>query len=62
MLKSIKGKLGYILKVIKKIARWHHKAEILKRNIKTNISPLLLLLWECLGCQKKQYDPLKYTL
>jgi hypothetical protein len=58
----MKGKLGYILKIMKKNARWRHKSEISKRNIKTNISPLLFLLWGCLGCQEKQYDPLKFTL
>ena len=62
MLKPMKGKLGYILKIIKKIARWRHKSEISKRNLKTNISPLLFLLWGHLGRQKKQYDPLKFTL
>jgi hypothetical protein len=58
----MKGKLSYVLKLIKKNARWRHKSEISKRNLKTNISPLLLLLWGCLGCQKKQYDPFKFTL
>jgi hypothetical protein len=62
MLKPMKGKLGYILKIIIKNARWRHMLEISKRNLKTNISPLLLLLWGCLGFQKKQYDPLKFTL
>jgi hypothetical protein len=60
MLKPMKGKLGYILKIMKKNARWRHKSEISKRNLKTNISPLSLLLWECLWCQKKQY--IKFTL
>jgi hypothetical protein len=48
--------------MIIKIARWRHKSKISKRNLKNNISPLLLLLWRCLGCQKKQYDLLKFTL
>ena len=43
-LKPIKGTLGFILKILKKIARWRHKSEISKRNVKTMISPLLFRL------------------
>ena len=57
----MRGKLGYILK-IKKNARWRHKSEIKKRNQKTIISLLLILLWERFVRQKKQYDPIKFTL
>ena len=42
--KPIKGKLGFILEIMKKIARWRHKSEISKRNVKTMISPLLFRL------------------
>ena len=59
-LNPIKGKLGFILEITKKIASWRHKLEISKRNIKIMISPLLFHLWGWLGCQKKQYDPLKF--
>jgi hypothetical protein len=41
MLKPMKGKLGYISKIIKIIARWRHKSKISKRNIKTNISYII---------------------
>ena len=34
-LKPIKGILGFILEIMKKIARWRHKSEISKRNVKT---------------------------
>ena len=60
-LKPIKGTLGFILEIMKKIARWRHKSEISKRNVKTMISPLLFRLYRWLGCQKKQYDPLKFS-
>jgi hypothetical protein len=60
--KTNEGEIGLYFENNKKNARWRHKSEIKKRNLKTNISPLLLLLWGCLGCQKKQYDPLKFTL
>ena len=43
-LKPIRGTLGFILKMLKKIARWRHKSEISKRNVKTMMSPLLLHL------------------
>ena len=43
-LKPIKGTLGFILETMKKIARWRHKSEISKRNVKTMISPLLFRL------------------
>ena len=43
-LKPIKGTLGIILKMLKKIARWRHKSEISKRNVKTMIYPLLFRL------------------
>ena len=43
-LKPIKETLGFILKIMKKIARWRHKSEISKRNVKTMISPLLFRL------------------
>ena len=43
-LKPIKGKLGFILEIMKKIARWRHKSEISKRNVKTMISPLIFHL------------------
>ena len=33
-LKPIKGTLGFILEIMKKIARWRHKSEISKRNLK----------------------------
>ena len=59
-LKPIKGTLGFILKMLKKIGRWRHKSEISKRNVKTMISPLLFCLLRWLGCQKKQYDQLKF--
>ena len=59
-LKPIKGKLGFILEIMKKIARWRHKSEISKRNVKTMISPLLFCLLGWLGFQKKQFDPLKF--
>ena len=39
-LKPIKGKLGFSLEIMKKIARWPHKLEISKRNVKTMITPL----------------------
>jgi hypothetical protein len=42
--KPIKGTLGFILEIMKKIARWRHKSEISKRNVKTMISPLLFRL------------------
>ena len=57
----MRRKLGYFLK-IKKIARWRHKSEIKKINQKTIISSLLILLWERFVRQKKQYDPIKFTL
>ena len=44
ILKPIKGKLGFILKIMKKIARWRHKSKISKRNVKFMISPLLFRL------------------
>jgi hypothetical protein len=43
-LKPIKGTLGFILEIMKKIARWRHKSLISKRNVKTMISPLLFCL------------------
>jgi hypothetical protein len=43
-LKPIKGTLGFILEIMKKNARWRHKSEIHKRNLKTMISPLLFCL------------------
>ena len=43
-LKPIKGKLDFLLEIMKKIARWRHKSEISKRNVKTMISPLLFRL------------------
>ena len=58
----MKETLGYIFKTIQKNARWRHKSEISKINLKTNISPLLFLLWGLLGCQNKQYDPPKFSL
>ena len=42
--KLIKGTLGLILEIMKKIARWRHKSEISKRNVKTMISALLFHL------------------
>ena len=42
--KLIKGTLGFILEIMKKIARWRHKSEISKRNVKIMISPLLFRL------------------
>jgi hypothetical protein len=43
-LKPKKGKLGFILKIMEKIARWRYKSEISKRNVKALISPLLVFL------------------
>ena len=43
-LKPIKGTLGFILEMLKKIARWRHKSEISKRNVKILTSPLLFHL------------------
>jgi hypothetical protein len=43
-LKPIKGTLDFILEIMKKNARWRHKSEISKRNVKTMISPLLFRL------------------
>ena len=60
LLKPIKGTLGFILEIMKKIARWRQKSEISKRYVKTMISLLSLHLQRWLGCQKKQYDPLQY--
>ena len=37
LLKPIKRKLGLILEIMKKIARWRHKSEISKRSVKTMI-------------------------
>ena len=58
LLKPIKGKWRFILEIIKKIARWHHKSNISKRTVKTMIFLLLLRLWGCLGWQNNQHDPL----
>ena len=44
LLKPIKRNLGLILETMKKFARWHHKSDISKRNVKTIISPLLFRL------------------
>ena len=41
--KPIEGTLGFILEIMKKIARWHHKSEISKRKIKTMISTIIFL-------------------
>ena len=54
-LKPIKGTLGIILKMLKKIARWRHKSEISKRNVKTMISPLLFRL-HCLTLTIPKFD------
>ena len=43
-LKPIKGTLVFILEKLKKIARWRHKSEISKKDVKTMISPLLFRL------------------
>ena len=40
LLKPIKGTLGFILEIMKKIARWRQKSEISKRYVKTMISLL----------------------
>ena len=61
-IKSLQGKLVFILKIMKKIAKWRNKSEISKQNVKTMKSPLLFHLWENLGCEKKQYDPLTFIL
>jgi hypothetical protein len=42
--KPIEGTLGFTLKIMKKNARWRHKSEISKRNVKTMISLLLFRL------------------
>ena len=59
----MKGKLGFILEIMKKIARWWHKSEISKKKCKTHsfstIIPPLGMSWVC---QKKQYDQLKFIL
>ena len=53
-LEVIKETLGFILKIMKKIARWRHNQKISIKSMKTEISPLFLHFWSQLGYQKKQ--------
>ena len=50
----LKQMIGLYFENVKKNARWRHRSKILKRNLKTNISLLLFLLWGRLGRQKEQ--------
>ena len=54
ILEVIKETLGFILKIMKKIARWRHNQKISIKSMKTKISPLFLHFWSRLGYQKKQ--------
>ena len=53
-LEVIKETLGFILKIMKKIARWRHNQKISIKSMKTSISPLFLHFWGQHGYQKKQ--------
>ena len=54
ILEVIKETLGFILKIRKKIARWHHSQKISIKSMKTTISQLFLHFWSQHGYQKKQ--------
>ena len=47
---------------IEKSARWRHLHKIIKTNLKTHISPLLMRPQGSQGCQKIRQDPLKMPL
>ena len=53
-LEMIKETLGFILNIMKKIARWRHDQKISIKSMKTAISPLFLHFWSQHGYQKKQ--------
>ena len=53
-LEVTKETLGFILKIMKKIARWRHNQKISIKSMKTVISPLFLHFWSQHGYQKKQ--------
>ena len=54
ILEVIKETLGFILKIMKKIARWRHNQKISIKSMKTTISQLFLHFWSQHGYQKKQ--------
>jgi hypothetical protein len=45
-----------------KSARWHHHHKIIKTNLKTLVSPLLIHPQESQGCQKMRQEPLNMPL
>ena len=70
ILEVIKETLGFILKIMKKIARWRHDQKISIKSMKTVISPLFLHFWYQHEYQKKQkhqiiqifwFDPLLFN-
>ena len=56
IVKSIKVTLGFISKVMKKVARWRHCWNIWHLIVKTKISPLVVRYQGCNGCQKNQQN------
>ena len=56
IVKSIEVTSGFISKVMKKIARWHHHWNIWHLIVKTKISPLVVRYQGSNGCQKNRQD------
>jgi hypothetical protein len=56
VVKPIKVTSGFILKLMKKIARWRRCWNIWHSSLKTKISPLVVRCQDSNGCQKKQQD------
>jgi hypothetical protein len=56
VVKPIKVTSGFILKLMKKIARWRRCWNIWHLSLKTKISPLVVRYQESNGCQKNWQD------
>ena len=56
VVKPIKVTSGFILKLMKKIARWRRCWNIWHSSLKTKISPLVVRYQDSNGCQKNQQD------
>jgi len=57
-----KAGIGQHFHKSEKSARWCHRHKIIKTNLKTHISPLLMRPQGSQGCQKIRQDPLKMPL
>jgi hypothetical protein len=56
VVKPIEVTSGFILKLMKKIARWRRCWNILHLSLKTKISPLVVHYQKSNGCQKNRQD------